>query len=155
MSPITQSSLPNKLDVPLRLSALLVLFAGVGLGLFTLSSAAGIWLGAWDYRTGLGILRMANTAGAYLFWCCLALGIGSSLFAMLMAHDDRRRLIAYAGVGIVAAALDERCDMIVVPTHGKGAVRRLILGSTTQNVLDLSPLPVLVLRRGAADRESD
>ena len=67
MSSITQSSLPNKLDVPLRLSALLVLFAGVGLGLFTLSSAAGIWLGAWDYRTGLGILRMANTAGAYLF----------------------------------------------------------------------------------------
>ena len=60
-----------------------------------------------------------------------------------------------AAEGIVAAALDERCDMIVVPTHGKGAVRRLILGSTTQNVLDLSPLPVLVLRRGAADRESD
>jgi hypothetical protein len=105
MSPIAQSSLPNKLDVPLRLSALLVLFAGVGLGLFTLSSAAGIWLGAWDYRTGLGILRMANTAGPYLFWGCLALGIGSSLFAMLMAHDDRRRLITYAGLGIVTAAL--------------------------------------------------
>ena len=62
MSPIAQSSLPNKLDIPLRLSALLVLFAGVSLGLFTLSSAVGIWVGAWDFRTGLGILRMANTA---------------------------------------------------------------------------------------------
>ena len=44
MSSIAQSSLPNKLDIPLRLSALLVLFAGVSLGLFTLSSAVGIWV---------------------------------------------------------------------------------------------------------------
>ena len=105
MSPIAQSSLPNKLDIPLRLSALLVLFAGVSLGLFTLSSAVGIWVGAWDFRTGLGVLRMANTAAPYLFWSSLALGIATALFALLMAHQDRGRLIVYAGIGTAIAAL--------------------------------------------------
>ena len=49
MSPIAQSSLPNKLDIPLRLSALLVLFAGVSLGLFTLSSAVGYMGGGMGF----------------------------------------------------------------------------------------------------------
>ena len=105
MSSIAQSSLPNKLDIPLRLSALLVLFAGVSLGLFTLSSAVGIWVGAWDFRTGLGVLRMANTAAPYLFWSSLALGIATALFALLMAHQNRGRLIVYAGIGTAIAAL--------------------------------------------------
>lgn len=58
-----------------------------------------------------------------------------------------------AAQGIVALALANECDLIVVPSHGKGPLIRLLLGSTAQAVLDLSPLPVLVLRRGRAERD--
>ncbi len=54
--------------------------------------------------------------------------------------------------GVVAAALANRCEMIIVPSHGKGAVKTLFIGSTARKVLDISPLPVLVLRRGADAR---
>lgn len=104
MSPIAQPNLPNRLDLPLRLAALLVLVTGVGLGLFTLSSAAGIWIGAWDFRTALGLLQVANSVGAYVFWGCVAVGAVSGLLALLVAHADRKRLASYAAIGIMFAA---------------------------------------------------
>ena len=52
MSTIAQSSLPNKLDIPLRLSALLVLFAGVSSD-FSPSPLQ------WEYGWGHGIFVRA------------------------------------------------------------------------------------------------
>ncbi|GEM_PF-1169994 len=60
-----------------------------------------------------------------------------------------------AAEGIVAMALLNRCDLIVIPSHGKSAVFTFFLGSVAQRVLDLSPLPVLVLRRGSSSRRPD
>ncbi|MCO4764482.1 MAG: universal stress protein [Myxococcales bacterium] len=51
-----------------------------------------------------------------------------------------------AGAAIVAVALEGRADLIVVPAHGRGPVETILLGSTSERVLQLSPLPVLVLR---------
>lgn len=103
MSPIAQPNLPNRLDLPLRLGALLVLVTGLGLGLFTLSSALGIWVGAWDWRTGLGILRMANTAGGYVFWSCLVAGVLLTLLSILLTHSDKNRLVGYILIGVLSA----------------------------------------------------
>lgn len=38
------------------------------------------------------------------------------------------------------------CDLIVIGTHGRGAVGRFIMGSVTTRLLHLSPVPVLVYR---------
>ena len=51
---------------------------------------------------------------------------------------------------IVPTILDEakkaKADMIVIGSHGKGALKSLLVGSVTQKVIALSPLPVLVVR---------
>jgi nucleotide-binding universal stress UspA family protein len=47
---------------------------------------------------------------------------------------------------IIAAAKKHKCDLIVMASHGRNGVKRLLLGSETQLVLTHSTVPVLVLR---------
>lgn len=47
---------------------------------------------------------------------------------------------------IIAAARKHRSDLIVMASHGRRGLKRLLLGSETQHVLTHSELPVLVLR---------
>ena len=48
--------------------------------------------------------------------------------------------------GLVKAANKMKADLIVMASHGRKGVKRLLLGSETQNVLTHSEVPVLVLR---------
>jgi nucleotide-binding universal stress UspA family protein len=48
--------------------------------------------------------------------------------------------------GILRAARASRCHIIVMASHGRGALGGLILGSETQHVLAHSRIPVLVAR---------
>jgi nucleotide-binding universal stress UspA family protein len=48
--------------------------------------------------------------------------------------------------GIVQAAKDKRCDLIVMASHGRRGVSAVVLGSETQKVLTHSSIPVLVVR---------
>lgn len=50
------------------------------------------------------------------------------------------------GEAIVAAAEAERADLIVVGTHGRGAVGRLLIGSVSDYVVRHAHVPVLVVR---------
>jgi nucleotide-binding universal stress UspA family protein len=47
---------------------------------------------------------------------------------------------------IISAAKKNKCDLIVMASHGRKGVKRLLLGSETQQVLTHSHIPVLVLR---------
>lgn len=47
---------------------------------------------------------------------------------------------------IIAAAKKYKSDLIVMASHGRKGIKRLLLGSETQHVLAHSTLPVLVLR---------
>lgn len=47
---------------------------------------------------------------------------------------------------ILAAAKKYRCELIVMASHGRRGVGRLLLGSETQHVLVHGQLPVLVIR---------
>lgn len=50
------------------------------------------------------------------------------------------------GEAIVAAAKKHKADLIVMASHGRRGIKRLLLGSETQFVLTHSHTPVLVLR---------
>lgn len=47
---------------------------------------------------------------------------------------------------IIAAAQEHEADLIVMASHGRKGIKRLLLGSETQHVLTHSTVPVLVLR---------
>ena len=47
---------------------------------------------------------------------------------------------------ILSAAKKNRCDLIVMASHGRKGLSRILLGSETQQVLTHSGIPVLVLR---------
>lgn len=51
---------------------------------------------------------------------------------------------------IIKAARDHQCDLVVMASHGRHGLSRLIAGSVTQKVLAYSSIPVLVLRPAAS-----
>jgi len=55
----------------------------------------------------------------------------------------RSDLVAEA---ILSAARKYKCDLIVMASHGRKGIKRLLLGSETQHVLTHGNIPVLVLR---------
>jgi nucleotide-binding universal stress UspA family protein len=59
------------------------------------------------------------------------------------------RAVLRSGVAyreIVALATDERADLIVVGTRGRGGMDRALLGSVADRVIRLAPCPVLTVR---------
>ncbi|OIQ71325.1 TRAP-T-associated universal stress protein TeaD [mine drainage metagenome] len=52
----------------------------------------------------------------------------------------------FVSEAIIAAAKKHKCDLIVMASHGRRGVKRLLLGSETQQVLTHSHIPVLILR---------
>ncbi len=59
------------------------------------------------------------------------------------------------GESIVSAAESEGADLIVVGTHGRGTIGRLLLGSVSAHVVRYAPCPVLVARADAVKRDRD
>jgi nucleotide-binding universal stress UspA family protein len=47
---------------------------------------------------------------------------------------------------IISAATKHGCDLVVMASHGRKGIKRVLLGSETQHVLTHSTVPVLVLR---------
>lgn len=48
--------------------------------------------------------------------------------------------------GILETAKERGCDLIVMASHGRRGISRMLLGSQTTEVLTLSAIPVLVCR---------
>ncbi len=68
---------------------------------------------------------------------------GQKLTVKVKAVTAKSDLIAEA---IIAAAKRHKVDLIVMASHGRRGLKRLLLGSETQQVLTHSHIPVLVLR---------
>lgn len=74
--------------------------------------------------------------------------------------DDAREVAEAAGVacgiihigysfpagGIVRAAENENCNLIVMASHSRRGLNKILLGSQTEEVLRKSKIPVLVIR---------
>jgi nucleotide-binding universal stress UspA family protein len=55
-----------------------------------------------------------------------------------------------AGEEIVRHAKDWPADIIVMGTHGRRGIRRIVMGSDAELVLRTSPIPVLLVRSASA-----
>ena len=55
---------------------------------------------------------------------------------------------------IVDYATEEGCDLVVMGTHGRGGLNRLLLGSVAERVVRSSDVPVLTVRVGATDEDA-
>lgn len=67
------------------------------------------------------------------------------------AHKRDVKTVAVTGRGAVAQSIIRtaekyQCDLIVMASHGRKGVQRMLLGSETMDVLTHSHIPVLVLR---------
>jgi len=54
---------------------------------------------------------------------------------------------------IIRTAEEERAGMIVMGTHGRSGLNRMLLGSVAERVIRLAPCPVLTVREPKAGRE--
>ncbi|MBC7470740.1 MAG: universal stress protein [Ramlibacter sp.] len=69
--------------------------------------------------------------------------------AALAAGVKARGVLARSDLvaeSVISTAKKHRCDLIVMASHGRKGIKRVLLGSETQHVLTHSKLPVLVLR---------
>ena len=58
----------------------------------------------------------------------------------------RRAEDVQASDGILEAAKESGCDLIVVGSHGRKGIGRMLLGSIAAKVVSQSPVPVMVAR---------
>jgi nucleotide-binding universal stress UspA family protein len=87
-------------------------------------------------RSGTEILEQAEAA---------ARQHGAAVDAVLVDRPGTR-----LGEAVAEAALQWAADLVVVGTHGRGGPSRLLLGSGAEQIIRLSPVPVLVTRAGSA-----
>lgn len=70
----------------------------------------------------------------------------------LFEKGDYARLKVHCGIGdpgseIADYATSVRANMIIMPSHGRSGLGRLLLGSVAERVLRLADCPVLILRK--------
>jgi len=70
----------------------------------------------------------------------------------------KESLDRHAGEEIVRQAIEKRCDLIVMGTHGRRGLSRMLVGSDAMIVLRDSPIPLLLVgppeQAGQADTPS-
>ena len=69
------------------------------------------------------------------------------MIASASSHSDQRVIdghVVHEGIVDTANALG--CDLIVMGSHGRHGIEKLLLGSVTQRVLQDAHVPVLVVR---------
>lgn len=97
---------------------------------------------AWE---GIGDMLRDEGEAAVAELRSLAESAGVTVETEILEGSPSREVIRYAE--------ESDCDLIVMGTHGRGGIDRLLLGSVAERVVRASEVPVLTVRVGAADSE--
>ena len=85
-----------------------------------------------------------NAAAASAAKCLAA--VDSAAKKLGVSCDTKHLSDQYPAEGIIAYAKEKNCDLIVMASHGRRGLRRLLLGSQAIDVLTYSSVPVLICR---------
>lgn len=85
--------------------------------------------------------------------------VAARQMAEAVTADDRAtlqvatvvRAARAAAIDVVDYARENQIDLIVMGTHGRGALQHLLMGSVAERVVRTAPCPVLTVRAGERD----
>jgi nucleotide-binding universal stress UspA family protein len=95
------------------------------------------------YEQSARILQAAREASALMLAKALEVAKAAGVEADSVLSDDPGQRL---GQTVARAASDWEADLVVVGTHGRRGVSRILLGSGAEQVIRLAPVPVLVVR---------
>jgi nucleotide-binding universal stress UspA family protein len=101
------------------------------------------------YFEGAVVLTPAETKRIEKEWSDQAQSVVDAVQEKAHARDVKTTAaIGHGEVAesIISAAKKHKCDLIVMASHGRKGISRVLLGSETLDVLTHSHIPVLVLR---------
>lgn len=103
-----------------------------------------------SYFEGGLALQAAEIARVEQQWADDAQAVVDAVQRTAMAKGVKAKAITVksdlVSDAVISAAKKHKCDLIVMASHGRRGIKRLLLGSETQLVLTHSHVPVLVLR---------
>lgn len=107
------------------------------------------WLAGYDPYEGASgnLLHVMREAGNKVLSDGMAVARAAGVEADNMLFDQFGQRL---GETTANAAMLWNADLIVVGTHGRRGVSRLLLGSGAEQVIRLAPVPVLVVREPAS-----
>lgn len=153
-----EARLPSQILVPLDGSPLAEQALGYAAGLARLLDAEILLVRALSpalharYRNDKLVMSCADFVEVEDTWRYL-----SNLADGLRSNGGRasiRVLVGSPPIAIADAARTEGIDVIVMTTHGRGGLSRLLLGSVTDGVLQRTRVPILLIRSGVAHRST-
>ncbi|MDR1990992.1 MAG: universal stress protein [Acidobacteriaceae bacterium] len=107
----------------------------------------------WRYSDGMGVAMMVGVQADLEEYA-------KNYLSTVITNEDRTELHAVTAVvtapnpalAIIDYAAQEQVDLIVMGTHGRGPVTRMLMGSVAERVVRAAPCPVLTVRgRDVAD----
>ena len=103
-----------------------------------------------SYFEGGVALSVNNIADVEKLWADAAMAVVDKVKDAAEAEGIKARAMTvssdFTAEAIINAAKKHKCDLIVMASHGRRGMKRLLMGSETMHVLTHSHIPVLVLR---------
>lgn len=62
-------------------------------------------------------------------------------------------VVGYAAEEVIALAEREKADLIIMGTHGRTGIDRILFGSVAEKIVKTSPVPVLTVRPSDAEEK--
>ena len=103
-----------------------------------------------SYFEGGVALSADNVADVEKQWADAAMAVVQSVQDAAEAEGIKAKAVTvssdFTAEAIINAAKKNKCDLIVMASHGRRGMKRVLMGSETMHVLTHSHIPVLVLR---------
>ena len=103
-----------------------------------------------SYFEGGLAMSMDHIAGVEKQWADAAMAVVKKVQDAAVDEGIKAKAVTvssdFTAEAIVNAAKKHKCDLIVMASHGRRGMKRLLMGSETLHVLTHSHIPVLVLR---------
>ena len=103
-----------------------------------------------SYFEGGVAMSVDNVADVEKQWAEAAMAVVDKVKDAAAAEGIRAKAMTvssdFTAEAIINTAKKHKCDLIVMASHGRRGMKRLLMGSETMHVLTHSHIPVLVLR---------